>query len=124
MIVALDETRLDRASKGRSRFGRCARGNTRLSAYLELQNAWYRDDGLRPVSILEQCEFDCFRSGYEQSATETLLFLSNPVAAAVPADKKARGVRTARRGRYVFGHDTAPLMSIRDCALTGRNVLI
>ena len=51
------------------------------------------DDGFGVMAVLEQRVFDGLRAVDEQAAIEAVLFLGDPVAAAVLADEDDRGCR-------------------------------
>src|SRR6516225_35384 len=78
-----------------------------LRTHVELENAGHHDHGLWPVAVLEHREFHCFGAVHEQATAKASLILDDPVAAAVLADAE-QGLRTARRGRFTFIHDTSP----------------
>ena len=56
------------------------------AANVEFQNTRDHDDGLRPVAILEHCEFEGFSFVDEEAAAEPLLILHDPMAVAVLPD--------------------------------------
>jgi hypothetical protein len=59
------------------------------------------------MAVLEQCVFDGLRAVDEQAAVEAVLFLGDPVAAAVLADKDDGRCRAAR-GRFDEFHVGLP----------------
>jgi hypothetical protein len=61
------------------------------------------------MAILEESVFDGLRAVDEQAAIETVLFLGDPVAAAVPANKDDGRCRAAR-WRFDELHDDIPSM--------------
>jgi hypothetical protein len=89
---------------GGARHLRC---DTRATAHIELENSWYHDDGLGPVSVFEEGEPERFCAIDEQAATTVLLVLNNPIAVAVLSNKEEG---RSRRGRFLFVHDTFPSM--------------
>src|SRR5450631_3357326 len=76
--------------------GGCAIGGGALAAHVEFDFARQLDDGFGMMVVLEQRVFDGLRAVDEQAAIEAVLFLGDPVAAAVLADKDDGGGRTAR----------------------------
>ena len=71
-------------------------GGGAVAAHVEFDFARQLDDGFGMMAILEQRVFDGLRAVDEQAAIETVLFLGDPVAAAVPANKDDCRWRTAR----------------------------
>src|SRR5450432_1514787 len=67
-----------------------------LAAHVEFDFARQLDDGFGVMAVLEQRVFDGLRAVDEQAAIETVLFLGDPVAAAVLADKDDGRCRAAR----------------------------
>jgi hypothetical protein len=55
---------------------------------IELENARNHHDRLRPISILEHCELECFCAVDEKSAANALLILNDPIPPAVFANQK------------------------------------
>jgi hypothetical protein len=74
-------------------------GGGEAAPHVELDFARQFDDGFQVMAILEQRVLDGLRAVDEQAAVETVLFLSDPVAAAVLTDKDDRRCR-ATRGRF------------------------
>ena len=62
-------------------------GGGELAAHVELDFARQLDDCFRVMAILEQGVLDGLRAVDEQAAIETVLFLDDPVAALVLANK-------------------------------------
>ncbi len=79
--------------------------NARLAAHIEFENSRYHDDGLWPMSILEEGEPERFCAIDERAVTTVLLVLNDPIAVAVLSDKQEG---RSRRGRFLFVHDTFP----------------
>jgi hypothetical protein len=71
-------------------------GGGELAAHVEFDFAGQLNDGFGVMAVLEQRVFDGLRAVDEQAAVKAVLFLGDPVAAAVPADKDDAGWRTAR----------------------------
>ena len=71
-------------------------GGGELAAHVELDFTRQLDDCFGVTTVLEQRILDGLRAVDEQAAIEAILFLGDPVAAAVPADKDDCGCRTAR----------------------------
>ena len=67
-----------------------------LAARVELDFARQLDDCFGVMTVLEKRVFDGLRAVDEQAAIETVLFLGDPVAATVLADKDDGGCRAAR----------------------------
>jgi hypothetical protein len=67
-----------------------------LADHIEFDFARQLDDGFGVMAVLEQRVFDGLRAVDEQAAIESVLFLGDPVAAAVPADKDDCRWRSAR----------------------------
>ena len=65
------------------------------------------DDGFRMMAILKEREFERLCAVDEQAAIKAILFLGDPVAAAVLADKSDGRCRTARR-RFFELHVAIP----------------
>jgi hypothetical protein len=83
--------------------GQTNRGST--SSHVELQNAGNHDDGLRPVSILEQRKPEGSRAINKQPAAEATLILNDPIALTVFADQEKRRYRMRlRRARFGLSH--------------------
>ena len=57
------------------------------AAHVEFDFSGQFDDGFGMVAVFEQCVFDGLRTADEQAAIKTALFLGDPLAASVPADK-------------------------------------
>jgi hypothetical protein len=74
-------------------------GGGEPAAHVELDFARQFDDGFGVMAVLEQRIFDGLRAIDEETAIEAVLFLGNPLAAAVPADKDDVGC-SAARGRF------------------------
>ena len=68
----------------------------KLAAHVELDFARKFDNRFGVMAILEQHVFDRLRPVDEQAAIEAILFLGNPIAAAVFANKHDLGCRAAR----------------------------
>src|ERR1700730_8256156 len=68
----------------------------RACRHVELDFARQLDDGFGMMAVLEQRVFDGLRAVDEQAAIETVLFLGDPVAAAVFANKDDGRLRAAR----------------------------
>jgi hypothetical protein len=84
-------------------------GHQRPIIYIQLEDSWDNDDGLRTVAILEHGEFEGFSSVDEDPAAEPFLILHDPMAVAVlPDAKQTRMRRGLRRGRFGFIHGTSP----------------
>ena len=66
--------------------GRLSRGGRR-TAHIEFDFARQFDDGFGMVAVFEQRVFDGLRTADEQAAIETILFLGDPLAAPVLANK-------------------------------------
>src|ERR1700740_3106549 len=62
-------------------------GGGELAAHVELDLACQLDDGFGVTAVLEQRVFDGLRAVDEQAAVKAVLFLGDPIAAAVLADK-------------------------------------
>src|SRR5665213_3361418 len=71
-------------------------GGEELAADVELDFARQLDDGFGMMVIFEQRVFDGLGAVDEQAAIETVLFLRDPVAAAVATDEDDRRCRAAR----------------------------
>jgi hypothetical protein len=56
-------------------------------AHVEFDFARQFDDGFGMMAVFEQCVFNGLRAADEQAAIKTVLFLGDPLAAPVPADK-------------------------------------
>src|SRR5450432_3729137 len=67
-----------------------------LAAHVEFDFARQLDDGFGVMAVLEQRVFEGLRAVDEQAAIEAILFLRDPVAAAVLADEDDGGLRAAR----------------------------
>ncbi len=65
-------------------------------AHIEFDGALELDDGFRAMAVFEQRIADGLLAVDEQAAIEAVLFLDDPVAAAVAADKDDGGCRAAR----------------------------
>jgi hypothetical protein len=74
-------------------------GGGAATPHVELDFARQLDDGLGMMPVLEQRVFDGLGAVDEQTAIETILFLRDPLAAAVFADEDDVGQKTAR-GRF------------------------
>jgi hypothetical protein len=79
----------------RARGGQVTGGGA-LGAHIEFDGALEFDDGFGMMTIFEQRIADGLRAVDEQAAIEAVLFLDDPVAAAVAADKDNGGCRAAR----------------------------
>jgi len=101
-----------RAAAGAGRGGGI--GGEEPAADVEFDFARQLDDGFGMVVILEQRVFDGLGAVDEQAAIETVLFLRDPVAAAVAADEDDRRCRAAR-GRFDELHVGCP--SGDECSL-------
>ena len=64
--------------------------------HIELDAARQLDDCFGMVAVLEQRVFDGLSAVNEETAVETVLFLGDPLAAAVLADEDDAGQGTAR----------------------------
>jgi hypothetical protein len=95
----------------------------RVTAHIELESPRNHDDGLGPMSILEQREPERFCPVDEQATATVLFVLNNPIAVAVLTDKEE--VRS-RRGRFLLAHDTFPSCSCeaRSAARQQRSALL
>lgn len=62
-------------------------GSARRAVHVEFDFAGQFDDGLGMMTVLKQCIFEGFCTADEQAAIKAVLFLGNPVAPAVLADK-------------------------------------
>jgi hypothetical protein len=71
-------------------------GGEKVATHVEFDGARQLNDRLWMMAILEQRVFDGLRSVNEQAAVKTVLFLGDPVAAAVLADEDDGGCRTTR----------------------------
>jgi hypothetical protein len=71
-------------------------GGGALGAHIEFDGALELDDGFGMMAIFEQRIADGLRAVDEQAAKEAILFLDDPVAAAIAADKDNGGCRAAR----------------------------
>src|SRR3982074_1523595 len=71
-------------------------GGGALAAHVELDFARQLDDCFRMMAVLEKRVLDGLRAVDEQAAVEAVLFLGDPVAAAVLADKDDGRLRAAR----------------------------
>ncbi len=71
-------------------------GEGKPADHVEFDFARQFDDGFGMMAVLEQRIFDGLRAVDEQAAIEAVLFLSDPVAALVLADKNDGRRRTAR----------------------------
>src|ERR1700722_5722854 len=71
-------------------------GGGALGAHIEFDGALELDDGFGMMAIFEQRIADGLRGVDEQAAKEAILFLDDPVAAAIAADKDNGGCRAAR----------------------------
>ena len=67
-----------------------------LAAHVEFDFARQLDDGFGVMAVLEQRVFNGLGAVDEQAAIEAVLFLGDPMPAAVFADKDDGGGRTAR----------------------------
>ena len=67
-----------------------------FGAHIEFDGALELDDGFGVMAVFEQCIADGLRAVDEQAAIEAVLFLRDPVAAPVLADKDDCRCRTAR----------------------------
>jgi hypothetical protein len=65
------------------------------------------DNGFGMVAVLEECVFEGLSAINEQSAIEAVLFLGDPVATTVPANKRNSRCRVAR-GRFGEFHVGIP----------------
>src|SRR5262249_20251626 len=74
----------------------------RLGREVEFEHTGHHDHGLRPVTVLEHCEFQRFGAIDEEAAAEASLVASDPMALAVAADEEKRGLSGSRRGRFTF----------------------
>jgi hypothetical protein len=74
----------------------CAIGGGALADHVEFDFARQLDDGFGMMAVLEQRVFDGLRAVDEQAAIESVLFLGDPVAAAIPANKDDGRLRVAR----------------------------
>ena len=72
------------------------RGKGGCRAHIEFDFARQFDDGFGMMAVFEQRVFDGLGAVDEQSAIEAILFLGDPVAAPVLADKDDGGCRAAR----------------------------
>ena len=86
--------------------GRISRGGRR-AAHVEFDVARQFDDGLRVMAIFEQRVFERLGAVDEQAAIKAVLFLGDPLAAPVPADKD-NGGRRATRWRFDEFHVGIP----------------
>jgi len=71
-------------------FGVCLEfsiGSARRAVHVEFDFVGQFDDGLGMMTVLKQRVFEGFCTADEQAAIEAVLFLGNPVAPAVLADK-------------------------------------
>src|SRR6476659_9641630 len=71
-------------------------GGGKLAGHIELDFARQLDDGFGVMAVLEQCVFDGLGAVDEQAAIKAVLFLGDPVAAFVPADKDDSRCRATR----------------------------
>jgi hypothetical protein len=69
------------------------------AAHVEFDVARQLDDCFGMMTVFEQRVFDGLRTADEQAAIETVLFLGDPLAAPVPADKND-GRRRITRWRF------------------------
>src|SRR5450631_2913275 len=87
--------------------GRHVIGGGALAAHVEFDFARQLDDGFRVTAVLEQRVFDGLRAVDKQAAIEAVLFLGDPVAAAVLANKDD-GRSRAARWRFDELHVSSP----------------
>ena len=71
-------------------------GGGRLAAHVEFNPAGQFDDHFGTVTVLEKRVLEGLRAIDEQAAIEAVLFLGDPVAATVPANKDDCRWRAAR----------------------------
>jgi hypothetical protein len=67
---------------------------TSLAAHIEFKNTWNHNDRLRPISILEHCELECFCTINKKSTAPALIVLDYPIAPTVFSDQEERNSRT------------------------------
>src|SRR5712691_6234080 len=91
----------------------------RIAAHVELEHARDRDHGFRPVAVLEQGKLEGLGAADEQAAAKPVAVLHDPTAAAVLADQKERGVRSAR-GRLSLARGTSRFGLGAHCRLLSR----
>src|SRR5436305_3261043 len=65
----------------------------RFGVHVQFENARHRDDGLRPIAILGQREFERIGLTDEQATATAILVLNDPVSVAVFANQEKRRIR-------------------------------
>jgi hypothetical protein len=83
-------------------------GKANAAGHVELDLARQFDDSFGMIAVLEQRILDGLRSIDKHSAVKAILFLRDPLAAAVLADENDSGCSRAARGRFDELHVGGP----------------